>query len=274
MIVGPYGGLIFFQPVPQGRIPSPTSAPRPTPRQAGAHVVAGERSATTGTGSGEDEIYDSSYPPRGHDRRRPTGFHSDLHEFQITPRNPRRWSPATTRCSVHAPRPRARPPASQSSCSTRLPRRSTSPPATSCSSGTAWTTSRSPASYQPGAPERTPITPGTTSTSTRCSRSVRRQPRHLVAQHERDLHHRAGLSLRGSWKAALLSSQHHSRNTLPEGYQSVEVRSQQHLCPRALSRRFPPLALSSPIDAAAQDQIHRLCPSAVFRRQVVPNNSY
>ena len=82
MIIGPYGGLIWFQPVPKGD--SATDFRVQTYR--GKPVLTWWQGAVShaGTGSGEDEIYDSAYR-RVATVKAGNGLHSDLHEFQLTP---------------------------------------------------------------------------------------------------------------------------------------------------------------------------------------------
>jgi hypothetical protein len=84
MILGPYGGLIWFKPVPKGD--SATDFRVQTYR--GKPVLTwwqGSVSAA-GTGNGEDEIYNSSYQ-RVLTAKAANGLNADLHEFQITPQN-------------------------------------------------------------------------------------------------------------------------------------------------------------------------------------------
>jgi hypothetical protein len=84
MILGRYGGLIWYKPMPRGQ--SATDFRTQTYR--GKPVLTwwqGTVSAA-GVGSGEDEIYDSSYRPVA-TVRAGNGLNSDLHEFQLTPQN-------------------------------------------------------------------------------------------------------------------------------------------------------------------------------------------
>lgn len=84
MIVGPYGGLIWFQPVPKGdsgtdfRVQSYRGKPVLTWWQG--------RVSHAGTGFGEDEIYDTSYRPVA-TVKGGNGVSADLHEFQLTSQN-------------------------------------------------------------------------------------------------------------------------------------------------------------------------------------------
>ncbi|MGH2868858.1 MAG: arylsulfotransferase family protein [Solirubrobacteraceae bacterium] len=84
MILGPYGGLVWFQPVPKGqsatdfRVQSYRGQPVLTWWQG---VV-----SHAGTGAGEDQIYDHAYRPVA-TVRAGNGLSADLHEFQLTPQN-------------------------------------------------------------------------------------------------------------------------------------------------------------------------------------------
>ena len=84
MIVGPYGGLVFFQPAPKGDAITDFR----TQTYRGKPVLTWWQGTVShaGTGSGEDEIYDSSYRHVA-TIESSNGLHSDLHEFQITPRD-------------------------------------------------------------------------------------------------------------------------------------------------------------------------------------------
>jgi arylsulfotransferase ASST len=84
MIIGPYGGLIWFQPVPHNE----TATDINVQHYQGKPVLTwwqGNISAA-GTGSGVDEIYNTSY---GHVAtvRAANGLGADLHEFTITGRD-------------------------------------------------------------------------------------------------------------------------------------------------------------------------------------------
>jgi hypothetical protein len=84
MIVGPYGGLIWFQPLPKGdsatdfRVQSYRGKPVLTWWQG--------RISHAGTGFGEDEIYDTSYRSVA-TVKGGNGISADLHEFQLTSQN-------------------------------------------------------------------------------------------------------------------------------------------------------------------------------------------
>jgi hypothetical protein len=84
MIIGGYGGLIWYQPVPRGQ--SATDFRAQTYR--GQPVLTWWQGivSAAGVGSGQDEIYDSSYRPVA-TVKAGNGLNSDLHEFQITPQN-------------------------------------------------------------------------------------------------------------------------------------------------------------------------------------------
>lgn len=84
MIVGPYGGLIWFQRVPKGD--SATDFRVQTYQRKPVLTWWQGRVSHAGTGFGEDEIYDTSYRPVA-TVRGGNGVSSDLHEFQLTPRN-------------------------------------------------------------------------------------------------------------------------------------------------------------------------------------------
>lgn len=84
MIVGPYGGLIWFQPVPKGD--SATDFRAQSYRGKPVLTWWQGRVSHAGTGFGDDEIYDTGY------RRVATvkggnGVSADLHEFQLTSQN-------------------------------------------------------------------------------------------------------------------------------------------------------------------------------------------
>jgi hypothetical protein len=84
MILGPYGGLIWDQPVPRNQ----TATDFRVQTYQGRPVLTwwqGNVSAA-GTGAGEDEIYDSSYRPVA-TVKAGNGLSSDLHEFSITSHN-------------------------------------------------------------------------------------------------------------------------------------------------------------------------------------------
>jgi hypothetical protein len=84
MILGPYGGLIWFKPVPKNdtatdfRVQTYRGQPDLTWWQGSVTAA--------GVGQGEDEIYDSSYRPVA-TVKAGNGLQSDLHEFQITSAN-------------------------------------------------------------------------------------------------------------------------------------------------------------------------------------------
>lgn len=84
MILGPYGGLVWFQPLPRGqsatdfRVQSYHGKPALTWWQGVVSHV--------GTGVGEGEIYDSSYRPVA-TVRAANGLSADLHEFELVGRN-------------------------------------------------------------------------------------------------------------------------------------------------------------------------------------------
>lgn len=83
-LLGPYGGLIYFKPVPRGdsatdfRVQAYEGKPVLTWWQGAV--------SSAGVGVGEDEIYDSAYRPVA-TVKAGNGLASDLHEFQITPQN-------------------------------------------------------------------------------------------------------------------------------------------------------------------------------------------
>jgi hypothetical protein len=83
-ILGPFGGLIWDQPVPHNdtatdfRVQAYRSKPVLTWWQGNVSFA--------GTGAGEDEIYDSSYRPVA-TVKAGNGLSADLHEFSITPQN-------------------------------------------------------------------------------------------------------------------------------------------------------------------------------------------
>jgi hypothetical protein len=81
-LLGPYGGLVYFKPVPKGQYVTDFE----TQSYGGRPVLTwwqGNVSAS-GVGAGQDQIYDSSYRPLA-TIRAGNGLYSDLHEFQITP---------------------------------------------------------------------------------------------------------------------------------------------------------------------------------------------
>ncbi|HET9104933.1 MAG TPA: arylsulfotransferase family protein [Solirubrobacteraceae bacterium] len=84
MIVGPYGGLIFFLPAPKGDAVTDFR----TQTYLGKPVLTWWQGAVShaGTGSGHDVIYDSNYHQLAFFDAG-NGLHADLHEFEITPRN-------------------------------------------------------------------------------------------------------------------------------------------------------------------------------------------
>ena len=84
MILGPYGGLYWFKPVPRGDSATDFRAQL----YKGKPVLTWwqGRVSAAGVGAGEDEIYDSSYR-RVATIRASNGLSADLHEFQITPQN-------------------------------------------------------------------------------------------------------------------------------------------------------------------------------------------
>jgi hypothetical protein len=83
-IIGPFGGLIWDQPVPHNdtatdfRVQSYQGKPVLTWWQGNVSFA--------GTGAGEDEIYDTSYRPVA-TVKAGNGLSADLHEFTITPQN-------------------------------------------------------------------------------------------------------------------------------------------------------------------------------------------
>ena len=84
MILGGYGGLIWYQPMPRGQ----SATDFRTQTYKGKPVLTwwqGNVNAE-GIGSGQDEIYDSSYRPVA-TVRAGNGLSSDLHEFELTPQN-------------------------------------------------------------------------------------------------------------------------------------------------------------------------------------------
>lgn len=84
LIVGPYGGLIWFQAVPKGD----SATDFRVQRYKGKPVLTWwqGRVSHAGTGFGEDEIYDTSYR-RVATVKGANGVSSDLHEFQLTSQN-------------------------------------------------------------------------------------------------------------------------------------------------------------------------------------------
>jgi hypothetical protein len=81
MILGPYGGLIWFQPVPR----NDTATDFNVQRYQGKPVLTWWQGniSSAGTGSGVDEIYNSSYQHVA-TVRAGNGVSADLHEFTIT----------------------------------------------------------------------------------------------------------------------------------------------------------------------------------------------
>ena len=145
-ILGPHGGLIWFHPLPRGQ--SATDFRVQTYQR--RRVLTWWRGivSAAGVGSGQDEIYDTSYRPVA-TVTAGNGLHSDLHEFKLTSGStalvtayyPVYRNRRITRCT--ATRPRSSAPSGRS-CSTRSCRRSTSAPGWCCFSGTASITFRSP----------------------------------------------------------------------------------------------------------------------------------
>ena len=84
MILGPYGGLIWFKPVPH----NDSATDFKVQTYDGNQVLTWWQGNVTGAGvgEGEDEIYNSSYLPVA-TVRAGNGLNSDLHEFQITAQN-------------------------------------------------------------------------------------------------------------------------------------------------------------------------------------------
>ena len=84
MIIGPYGGLIWFQPVPRNE----TATDINVQHYQGKPVLTWWQGniSSAGTGSGVDEIYNTSY---GHVAtvHAANGLGADLHEFTITGRD-------------------------------------------------------------------------------------------------------------------------------------------------------------------------------------------
>lgn len=83
-LLGPWGGLVWFKPVPKGD--SATDFREQT--YEGKPVLTWWQGvvAAAGIGYGEDEIYDSSYRPVA-TVKAGNGLAADLHEFQLTPQN-------------------------------------------------------------------------------------------------------------------------------------------------------------------------------------------
>jgi hypothetical protein len=83
-LVGPYGELVWFKPAPRGQ--SVTDFREQTYR--GRSVLTWWQGivSAAGVGSGQGEIYDSSYRPVA-TVRAGNGLHSDLHEFELTREN-------------------------------------------------------------------------------------------------------------------------------------------------------------------------------------------
>jgi hypothetical protein len=83
MILGPYGGLVWFQPAPHGDLVTDF---REQTYQGRPVLTWWQGNVNGGVGQGQDEIYDSSYrlvasPNAGN------GLRADLHEFELTPQN-------------------------------------------------------------------------------------------------------------------------------------------------------------------------------------------
>jgi hypothetical protein len=83
-ILGPYAGLVYYQPVPRGQ--SATDFRVQSYR--GRKVLTWWQGIVNaaGVGQGQDEIYDSHYRPVA-TVKAGNGLNSDLHEFQITSQN-------------------------------------------------------------------------------------------------------------------------------------------------------------------------------------------
>ena len=82
-ILGPYGGLIWWKSIPQGE--SATDFRAQTYR--GKPVLTWwQGTINGGVGTGNDEIYSSSYRPVA-TVKAGNGLRTDLHEFQLTPQN-------------------------------------------------------------------------------------------------------------------------------------------------------------------------------------------
>ena len=138
MIIGPFGGLIWYEPVP----PSDTATDLNVQTYQGKPVLTWWQGNVSfaGTGNGEDEIYNTSYQHVAIVKAA-NGLNADLHEFTITGRDTalyHRVLPGLhwTTSSAKGAKPRIVLDGVDA-------RRSTSPPGSSCSSGTASTTSRS-----------------------------------------------------------------------------------------------------------------------------------
>ncbi|MGI9184143.1 MAG: arylsulfotransferase family protein [Solirubrobacteraceae bacterium] len=84
MILGPYGGLVWFQPVPKGL----SATDFRVQAYRGRPVLTWWQGVVShgGTGTGQDEIYDRFYRPVA-TVRAGNGLNSDLHEFEITPQS-------------------------------------------------------------------------------------------------------------------------------------------------------------------------------------------
>ncbi len=101
-LFGPWGGLVFFQPVPRGD----SATDFRVQRYLGRNVLTWWQGAVSGggTGRGVDEVYSSSYQ-RVATVRAGNGLSADLHEFQLTPQNtalitayrPVRWNASSLR---------------------------------------------------------------------------------------------------------------------------------------------------------------------------------
>ncbi|HET9719184.1 MAG TPA: arylsulfotransferase family protein [Solirubrobacteraceae bacterium] len=105
-LVGPWGGLLFFQPVPRGY--SATDFREQSYR--GQNVLTWWQGTVSsgGTGTGVDEIYNDRYQPVA-TVRAGNGLAADLHEFQLTPQNTAlitsyhavRWNASAVHGSTH-----------------------------------------------------------------------------------------------------------------------------------------------------------------------------
>ncbi len=84
LILGPYGGPIWFMPLP----PNETATDFGVQTYQGAPVLTWWQGNVNGAGVGDgvDEIYNSSYQPIA-TVRAGNGLSADLHEFQLTPEN-------------------------------------------------------------------------------------------------------------------------------------------------------------------------------------------
>ncbi|MGB0095838.1 MAG: arylsulfotransferase family protein [Solirubrobacteraceae bacterium] len=83
MILGPYGGLIWFQPAPHG---DSVTDFRAQSYQGKPVLTWWHGNVNGGVGEGRDEIYDNSYRPVA-TVQAANGLTADLHEFEITPQN-------------------------------------------------------------------------------------------------------------------------------------------------------------------------------------------